>query len=877
MKKSHLKTRHALLMSCISLMTCFAMLVGATFAWFTDSVTSGVNRIVAGNLDVELYHVNSETASDASEDSKKVDNQTQLFRASIEGNKKLWEPGAMAYETFTVKNVGSLALKYQMAFNKVGNNFVMEKDSNDVYQNTGRSLLDVLRVGVIDGALAGGANRSTVAGQVTAWTTLKDFNNVFAGNQSLAPGANGEPFTVVLYWPSDTESVSALTGGTLKDNDYNLQNGKYASDASAATVGELYIDLGITLIATQDTVEADSFNNQYDANSTYPSAAISDASGNAVAVNVTSNAVATKLTFDSGALTGNSPAELTAGEIATAKVAQNTGLTLKDSSGTAATLTSNDNVDLQLSVTSTSNTGNIQVATGESVQAFDVDMIAIVTTTTGVGDATMSTTNNYKVSTTVQPVIATLKVGVVDLTNFYHNGKPMTLVASATEVDKNNEYYYDRSAGVITFATNSFSPFAATYKYAGGLGTAAKPYVIDGVKMWKALVDATKDDTTYAATTGKYFSVTSDIDVSSYSERMNIHYFAGHIDFNNHELSGYNARNIVPGDINDDGLAAVFSMIKGDVEIANLKFVTSGVGSDASNVVAVSVTGVSYYNAVDVTFKNVDTYGTVTGATGNNNSLLLAYVFMASCKVTCVDCDNYATIVGSGYRSAFIGNMGNPSSYNTNVATVVTFTNCHNYGTIVSTGEKASMLLSNDGYPSQDVTVTITNCSNKGAIISKNASNLKVNDAGNGLTKYKFTGNVTGNPVQTLTTTTLETNNGNFVLNPTNGAVRYELNFSFTARSHAGGNVGYLIPIEASESLPTNIFVGEWLTKEEAVATKVDVVNHGTYYTCGNNYVFYEDDAQFEYGRQVLATFIAYGENNEMLSIATYTYPWVNK
>ena len=49
-------TKRALLASVLSVVLCCAMLVGSTFAWFTDSVTSGKNQIVAGNLDVELEY-----------------------------------------------------------------------------------------------------------------------------------------------------------------------------------------------------------------------------------------------------------------------------------------------------------------------------------------------------------------------------------------------------------------------------------------------------------------------------------------------------------------------------------------------------------------------------------------------------------------------------------------------------------------------------------------------------------------------------------------------------------------------------------------------------------------------------------------------------
>ena len=85
-------SRRALFTSVISLILCCAMLMGTTFAWFTDSVTSGLNTINSGNLDVELM------AGD-----KKVDANTKLF-----DNVVLWEPGMVVYE-----NLSSLKLLHR--------------------------------------------------------------------------------------------------------------------------------------------------------------------------------------------------------------------------------------------------------------------------------------------------------------------------------------------------------------------------------------------------------------------------------------------------------------------------------------------------------------------------------------------------------------------------------------------------------------------------------------------------------------------------------------------------------------------------------------------------------------------------------------------
>ena len=49
-------TKRALLASVMALLLCFSMLLSTTFAWFTDSVTSGNNIIKSGNLDIELEY-----------------------------------------------------------------------------------------------------------------------------------------------------------------------------------------------------------------------------------------------------------------------------------------------------------------------------------------------------------------------------------------------------------------------------------------------------------------------------------------------------------------------------------------------------------------------------------------------------------------------------------------------------------------------------------------------------------------------------------------------------------------------------------------------------------------------------------------------------
>lgn len=65
--------------------------------------------MVASDLDIEVFHTSAFVTSE-----EKIDNLTNLFHDK-DGNEMLWEPGAMSYETFTAKNVGSVALKYILA------------------------------------------------------------------------------------------------------------------------------------------------------------------------------------------------------------------------------------------------------------------------------------------------------------------------------------------------------------------------------------------------------------------------------------------------------------------------------------------------------------------------------------------------------------------------------------------------------------------------------------------------------------------------------------------------------------------------------------------------------------------------------------------
>ena len=106
-------TKRALVSSALAILMCVAMLIGTTFAWFTDTASTAVNKIQAGTLDVKLLA---------------EDGVTSLEGATLEWQKAagaddediLWEPGCRyKLQPIIIKNAGTLALKYKIVISGI--------------------------------------------------------------------------------------------------------------------------------------------------------------------------------------------------------------------------------------------------------------------------------------------------------------------------------------------------------------------------------------------------------------------------------------------------------------------------------------------------------------------------------------------------------------------------------------------------------------------------------------------------------------------------------------------------------------------------------------------------------------------------------------
>ena len=221
-------TKRALLTSVMALVMCVVMLVGTTFAWFTDTASTGVNKIQAGNLDVKLmYSTDMQTWKEATD-------QTKLF-----DDNALWEPGYTQVVYLKVVNAGNLALKYEAGFSK---NYTSNRGKNvngdwyrvDNYLKIGTAETETKFASREDVWSAIAATEKTLAKDVMLtndWVTLK------AREES-------KPFAVAIYMP------------TSVGNEANASRLKPSSVSG----------LGIEVRATQATVENDSFGTDYDAN-----------------------------------------------------------------------------------------------------------------------------------------------------------------------------------------------------------------------------------------------------------------------------------------------------------------------------------------------------------------------------------------------------------------------------------------------------------------------------------------------------------------------------------------------------------------------------------------------------------------------------------
>ena len=393
-------TKRALLGSVMAMVLCLAMLVGATFAWFTDTASTGVNKIQAGKLDVALE------MKDAAGQWVSAEGKTLDFVKAAAGEQILWEPGC----TYTLPELrvvtnGNLALKYKVIITGI---------------NGSAKLNEAIEWTIGDVAM--GAEQHLAAGESNAFT-IKGHMKESAGNEYM------------------NESIDGIA---------------------------------ITVVATQDTVESDSFDKDYDAGAEYPVVAVANVNTNGDTVLKDKEEDHTiQVTVPAGAL----------------------------DEGVQS---------LKLEVVKSATPAGVEVASTESSQSYEV---------------TMKDQSGNAVSTNGTLMTVEMNVGKNRTAlKLYHDGEKMTN-DSGTLTDAADHYVYDAATGYVTMKVSHFSPFTAVFArdywtdhaangYATPVDTANKVVTVSSAEELALFAkEVTDDGKNYS---GYTLNLANDVDLGEY-------------------------------------------------------------------------------------------------------------------------------------------------------------------------------------------------------------------------------------------------------------------------------------------------------------------------------------------------------------------------
>ena len=103
-------TKRALLVSVMAMVICFTMLLGTTFAWFTDSAASNGNVIKAGELELAFKMHDGTTWVDITDATAPIFGEGSL--AQNNDLQTLWEPNKTQVIYLSVTNTGNLDFKF---------------------------------------------------------------------------------------------------------------------------------------------------------------------------------------------------------------------------------------------------------------------------------------------------------------------------------------------------------------------------------------------------------------------------------------------------------------------------------------------------------------------------------------------------------------------------------------------------------------------------------------------------------------------------------------------------------------------------------------------------------------------------------------------
>ena len=232
--KTRNSTKSKLLSSVIALVLCVSMLIGATFAWFTDTASTGVNKIQAGNLDVAL-EMNTGTSQNPTWVT--AEGKTLQFKVGgsipADGTQILWEPGC-TYELpeLRIINKGNLALKYKIVITGIQGDAELNRVIDWTINDANLSADHPLAPGAFD------------------TLTIKGHMQESAGNEYQGLSIDGIGITV--YATQMEAEFDSFNNSYDHDADYIERHATIMNDANGQTIT---LEAGKTYTVGNATVE----------------------------------------------------------------------------------------------------------------------------------------------------------------------------------------------------------------------------------------------------------------------------------------------------------------------------------------------------------------------------------------------------------------------------------------------------------------------------------------------------------------------------------------------------------------------------------------------------------------------------------------------
>ena len=211
-------TKRALLSSVMAMLICITMLIGTTFAWFTDSASTAVNKIQVGKLDIQLLDGQGNS----------LEGKTLAWQkaAGHESDEVLWEPDCTyKLQSFKIKNNGNLALKYKIAISGIDGDAELNEVIDWSYALADGTAFPITAEGHL------------TAGQETGLITISGHMQKSAGNEYQGLTIDGIGITVVAtQYTHENDSNgntydenADYTIHVNKDNIQDYLDGKYGS------------------------------------------------------------------------------------------------------------------------------------------------------------------------------------------------------------------------------------------------------------------------------------------------------------------------------------------------------------------------------------------------------------------------------------------------------------------------------------------------------------------------------------------------------------------------------------------------------------------------------------------------------------------------